>query len=705
MKKFKLTIFKLIFLSLCLTLILIDNNALSQCMFTTNGNIKTYVGYGAEGWVYINPSASNEAITSEIDKINHYLKLYKTTNSGINWTQDTLTSSGPNGADPAVIIDTSGNYYVAYFATIISILKSTNHGTNWGLPYTLFNGTADKEFLWIDNSNSSQYKGNLYCAFTEWSSKGIKFSYSSDQGNTWPTSTLFENGKLQYGAVIQTDNNGYLYAAWDETNGLQTWQNIYFSYSTNGGANWSSPSSLDSTVFGEAHRDFTGVGLSMTVDMQTNEIYLFWSSKLPGNDRYSVNYMKGNYNNILSNEIKTIFPYNSTMYNYTYPWVSCDPITGKIACIYYKVNGDPYDCNQDNGCNVGAGISVSCNSGLYWSTIYQDDPIYQTRTQHDGTDYIGINFYNNLVIGIWCEGFPPNDTVYSSSFNAITTPLSVPFIISGGKTVIIPDSTHIVFNVPGTYMKIDTEGVNGATDTILLGHGSTIEFYNGTYLSARNCVFKSLDSGSLWNSIILNNTPGDTIINCSFTNAITALSISAADSTAMNKHFIKGNTFNVKTDSTSNPVYAIYLSGVQNATIDSNTFNMQNAGTNTALWIENHNIAGSQPNLNIVKNNFTSGGTQIVLNGLGSDLIPFYIAGNNFSGTEGNSCIGLWARKATGTFKNNTFGNGYYNAAVQIYQSTMNIFNNQPMLTDGGTGIYVGESSTAQIAPVVDGNG
>jgi len=274
--------------------------------------------------------------------------------------------------------------------------------------------------------------------------------------------------------------------------------------------------------------------------------------------------------------------------------------------------------------------------------------------------------------------------------------------LDSGVVLQVPDSSSMIFDGSCAELQMSP------TSSIQFGKGSSIIIRNGARIVAANACFTSLDTSNIsWSGIFLQNTAGDTIIDCTFSNAITALNICDTGMTVANKELIRGNIFNLSTD--PNQVdYGIFAQDVLNATIDSNTFNMQGITPNIGIWFENDDNMGfpaGKSNINITNSQFTGGSQQIVLNCMASDLTPFYIAYNTFTGVENNNCVGLWARKVTGSFKYNSFSNSSYSSAVQIYQSSMNLLSNLPVQSDAYTTLFSGKSSTSQMAPILDGSG
>nr|HMS34534.1 hypothetical protein [Ignavibacteria bacterium] len=90
-------------------------------------------------------------------------------------------------------------------------------------------------------------------------------------------------------------------------------------------------------------------------------------------------------------------------------------------------------------------------------------------------------------------------------------------------------------------------------------------------LIANGATFASIDSSLKWDGIILSNSDADTITNCTFSNAVTALTITNDANSAYKNRIITYNTLNIPSGGICKGIY-----GVNNYKIlvKGNTFNM-----------------------------------------------------------------------------------------------------------------------------------
>ncbi|MEO8664627.1 MAG: hypothetical protein ABI462_03945, partial [Ignavibacteria bacterium] len=142
---------------------------------------------------------------------------------------------------------------------------------------------------------------------------------------------------------------------------------------------------------------------------------------------------------------------------------------------------------------------------------------------------------------------------------------SAKIILDSNAVWEIPDSTNLRFtgNKTGLIMKYGSK--------IKLGENSKIIIDSGATLIANNAEFSSSDTSKKWEGIVLSNSGVDSIINCTFSNAKTALSITNNADYSRTNRVIKNNTFNIPYGGISKGIY-----GENNyrILIQNNIFNM-----------------------------------------------------------------------------------------------------------------------------------
>ena len=142
---------------------------------------------------------------------------------------------------------------------------------------------------------------------------------------------------------------------------------------------------------------------------------------------------------------------------------------------------------------------------------------------------------------------------------------STKIILSDSAVMEIPDGITMNFTgiKSGLIMKPNSK--------LMFGVGSKIIFDSSASLIANGAIFTSMDSTLKWDGIILSNTDADTITNCTFSNAVTALTFTNNSNSAYKNRIITNNTFNIPSWGVNKGIY-----GENNykILIKNNVFNM-----------------------------------------------------------------------------------------------------------------------------------
>lgn len=318
-----------------------------------------------------------------------YIKVsaFVSTNWGINWSGHTYNGI-ENGifdqysyCDPSAVIDLNGKMYIAYLSNIggIAIAKSVNNGITWNWNIIPQSTSGDKCYLKIDNSCISPWAGRMYCTWFTGITQppGNKISYSDDGVNWSVPYDLGSYGGRSGNIVI--NNNGIVYVVYPKTDG-GTYNSLKFFKSENGGLNWISQDDIDINNLA-SHG-----GPSMAVNMQNNRLFLVYSrfSTLSGNKDVFIKSSIDNW--VGENRVNQI--QNGEQ---TFPWLTCDPELGYLACIYY-------DTRQ----NINTYVSISTDLGETWcdKKISTSDGIFGGAGNND---YIGIEFNKGIIYPVWAD--------------------------------------------------------------------------------------------------------------------------------------------------------------------------------------------------------------------------------------------------------------------------------------------------------------
>lgn len=155
----------------------------------------------------------------------------RSTNKGAAWADrgPLLPGSGNDiNGDPVVASALNGDFYFAsllHFSGLpglrIGVARSIDGGVTFGTPPVNASpnettvAAADKPEMAVDRTSTSPYSGNIYVCWTSFSLGGIRFSRSTNQGNTFVQygSSVSDSTAVQ-GCSIAVGPQGDVYVGW-----------------------------------------------------------------------------------------------------------------------------------------------------------------------------------------------------------------------------------------------------------------------------------------------------------------------------------------------------------------------------------------------------------------------------------------------------------------------------------------------------------
>ncbi len=462
----------------------------------------------SENSVFVNPNNNSKALNS-----NNSTNLpvttvygtsdYETQNSGLAWTGHAQLPSGSNSGDPAAAIDLNGRYYVGGISNAggQEVNYSTNEGTAWTKVQVAAkppgpNSLADKNHLWVDNSPSSAFEGNLYSAWTDFggpNDTNVVISRSTDSGATWSAkvniSSAVAAGSHNQGVNIQTGSNGEVYAAWAIYDSFPADEKaIGFAKSTDGGVTWQPATRIISNIRGIRN---TGVSQnqrvnsfpSMAVDISggpnNGNLYIVWANVgVPGIntgtdvDVYMIKSTNGG--TTWSAPIRVNQDPSGLGKKHYFPWITCDPVTGNLSVIFY-------DNRNVTSTQVEVFVADSTDAGNTWVDFKVSDnsltpaPIPGLASGYFG-DYLGISARNGKVYPVWTSNHTGQALAYTSPFD---------FAVTGDVVAI---TKAIFFNTANLLYVAATSSAAPGADLSLTVSGCvdnvpmTFRASNGTYI-------------------------------------------------------------------------------------------------------------------------------------------------------------------------------------------------------------------------------
>ena len=358
-----------------------------------------------------------------------------TENFGVTWGGSIAGVGGENNGDPAAVIGLDGRQYVGFIHSNSGqgVSYSTD-GINWTsvVAGTTTGSMLDKNHLWIDNSLTSPYQGNIYDAWTDFGGSmdgNIGFTHSTDGGLTYSTpinlSTAVNAGNLNQGVNIQSGPNGEVYVVWTIYDNYTLDTNAYgFAKSIDGGVSFTPATRIIENVKGiretgvlKNHRvnSFPSMAVDISGGVNNGNIYMVWSNTgIPGENtgtNKSIYMLKSTDGGATW---ETPIRVNQGAFENAkeayFSWITCDPVTGTLSVIFY-------DDRDVSSTEVETWVANSYDGGATWENFRVSDvaftpqPIAGLADGYMG-DYLGISAYDGMVYPAW----PDNRNGYVQTF-------------------------------------------------------------------------------------------------------------------------------------------------------------------------------------------------------------------------------------------------------------------------------------------------
>jgi PKD repeat protein len=354
---------------------------------------------------------------------NHFLS----TNSGLTWNGSVAgAGGGGNWGDPATSIGLDGRKYVNFISAAQGQgIAWSDDGSNWSKTIVAPNpgDIADKNHLWIDNSATSPFAGNLYVGWTDFGGADdgqIRLTRSVSQGVNWSTpltlSAAINAGSHNQGVNIQTGPNGEVYAVWAVyDNNAADECAIGFAKSYNGGVSFLPAKRIINNIKGiresgvtKNHRvnSFPVMAVDISNGPDRGNIYVVWTNiGVPGinsgSNRSAWMIRSTDGGTTWSAPVRVNQgPFLPGKEAY-FPWISCDTETGVLSAVFYD------DRNTANTmCETF--VAWSDDAGGTWQDFVVSDvaftplPIPDLADGYMG-DYLGITSKGGKVYPCWTD--------------------------------------------------------------------------------------------------------------------------------------------------------------------------------------------------------------------------------------------------------------------------------------------------------------
>ncbi|MDZ7743090.1 MAG: GEVED domain-containing protein [Bacteroidota bacterium] len=408
----------------------------------------------SENSVFVDPNQPQTVLNSNNSTQNPVGSLYGANDfysfdAGENWEGEVQGAGGFNSGDPTTAISLSGRWYVGYIATSggQGVSYSDDQGETWTSKLVASGGSGllDKNHLWIDNSPSSAYEGNLYDAWTPFGStfdSEIALAYSSDDGESWSSpvnlSAAVSAGSHNQGVNLSTGPNGEAYAVWAIYDSWPSDESaIGFARSYDGGESWEDGTRIIEDIRGvrttETSKNmrvnsFPVAAVDISNGPNSGNIYVVWANVgVPGINAGSdidVYMIKSSDDGDTWSEPTRVNQDPTGMgKEHYFPWITCDPANGALSVVFY----DDRNVNS-NQCEVFCANSY--DAGQTWEDFKVSDvaftpqPIPNLAGGYFG-DYLGITANGGWVYPVWTDNRSGTAMTYTSPYQ--TNPLPAPY--------------------------------------------------------------------------------------------------------------------------------------------------------------------------------------------------------------------------------------------------------------------------------------
>ncbi len=407
----------------------------------------------SENSIFVSPVDNDVVLNSNnstsLDASTLYGANFLTTmNGGETWGGSVQGAGGENSGDPTTCISLDNRWYVNFIHSNYGqgVAYSTNNGVSWTpklvAPSPGGSGMLDKNHMWIDNSPSSPFVGNLYTAWTNFGGANdteIEIARTVNGGATWATpikiSGAINAGSHNQGVNIQTGPAGQVYAVWAIYDSWPSDESAMgFAKSTNGGVSYAPATRIISTIRGirttETSKDhrvnsFPSMAVDISGGAYNGNIYVVWANIGVPHTNTGTNvsvYMikSSNEGTTWSTPIRVnqdAFTNGKTHYM---PWITCDPVSGTLSCIFYDDRNTTTSKNE-------VWVANSFDGGATWEDMKISDIAFEPHAiaglagGYMG-DYLGISAYNRKVYPVWTDNRSGHCLSYTSPYETGPAP-------------------------------------------------------------------------------------------------------------------------------------------------------------------------------------------------------------------------------------------------------------------------------------------
>ena len=407
----------------------------------------------SENSIFADPNDASIVLNSNNSTQNPVGSLYGandffTFDGGETWEGEVQGAGGSNSGDPTTAIGLNGRWYVNYIDNPggMGVSYSDNQGSSWTTKTVVPNpgDLADKNHMWIDNSATSPYEGNVYISWTNFggpNSTEIGISTSTDNGETWTAnhniSSAVNAGSHNQGVNIGTGPDGEVYAIWAIYDGWPTDESaIGMSKSFDGGATWETATRVITNIRGirttETSKNmrvnsFPVCAVDNSNGPDRGSIYITWANigepgVNTGSDIDVYVAKSTDQGETWSDPIRVNQDEAGLGKEHYFPWIACDASNGALSIIFYddrnvsSNQAEVFCANSFDGGETWEDFKVS-------DVSFTPSPIPGLAGGYFG-DYLGITAQDGWVYPVWPDTRTGSAMTYCSPYE--TNPLNRP---------------------------------------------------------------------------------------------------------------------------------------------------------------------------------------------------------------------------------------------------------------------------------------
>jgi hypothetical protein len=281
--------------------------------------------------------------------------IFQTANAQTWETEKRLTWTSGDSRRPSVATDSGNNIHVVFYDNTpgnyeIFYKISTDGGVQWTTKRLTWNsGSSAVPCIATDSGN------NLHVVWYDESPGNVEIFYSrsTNGGANWTTKKLTFNSGYSASPSIATDSNDNIHVAWvDDVSGNQ---DIYYKKSTDGGLNWTTKR----LTWNYGNSSYP----SITSD-SSDSIHVTWGDNTPGN--YEVFYKRSTNGGL--NWTTTRLTWNSG--ESWFPSIISDS-SGNLYLVWHDFTPGNYEVyykkSTDGGATWYGSKRITWTSGMSWN--------------------------------------------------------------------------------------------------------------------------------------------------------------------------------------------------------------------------------------------------------------------------------------------------------------------------------------------------